>query len=87
MLLNLVIIVVIILIGYLTVSHFGFNPSHSSVINNIPPVASNFKWETQQPLPIRPFVNKKNFNPSMAIKTFQTLLKIGYLLKTLITTM
>ena len=68
MLLNLVIVVVIILIGYLTVSHFWFNPSHSSVINNIPPVASNFKWETQQPLPIRPFVNKRNFNPSMAIK-------------------
>ena len=68
MLLNLVIVVVIILIGYFTVSHFWFYPSHSSVINNIPPVASNFKWEAQQPLPIRPFVNKKNFNPSMAIK-------------------
>ena len=31
-------------------------------------MASNFKWEAQQPLPIRPFVNKKSFNPSMAIK-------------------
>ena len=34
-------------------------------------MASNFKWETQQPLPIRPFVNKKNFNQVWPLKHFR----------------
>lgn len=33
----------------------------------IPPVDASFKWEEAEPLPVRPFVGKKNFRPSMAV--------------------
>ncbi|RLV96338.1 hypothetical protein JA1_000329 [Spathaspora sp. JA1] len=34
----------------------------------IPSVAPDFQWQTAKPLPIRPFVNKRNFNPSIGVK-------------------
>ncbi|EGW35411.1 HRQ family protein 4 [Spathaspora passalidarum NRRL Y-27907] len=36
--------------------------------NKIQAVPHNFQWHTEKPLPIRPFVNKRNFNPSIGIK-------------------
>lgn len=43
------------------------DPKWISVINNIEPV-TNFDWTSCPPIPIRPFVNKKNFNPLMGVK-------------------
>lgn len=40
-----------------------------NVLENIIPVDSSFDWQTATPLKIRPFVKKRNFNPSMGIKS------------------
>ncbi|KAK6454923.1 uncharacterized protein RJT20DRAFT_151044 [Scheffersomyces xylosifermentans] len=41
---------------------------NSSVLaNNIPSVGYEFNWEKADPLPIRPFANKRNFNVSMGL--------------------
>ncbi|CAN3376117.1 hypothetical protein DIURU_001932 [Diutina rugosa] len=40
----------------------------ASVINDIEPVDPNFNWETCEPLKLRPFIGKRDFNPSMGVR-------------------
>lgn len=42
-----------------------------SVLNLIIPIDDDFDWKKAAPLPIRPFANKRNFNPSMAVKSIK----------------
>ncbi|CAI5760479.1 unnamed protein product [Candida verbasci] len=39
-----------------------------SITSKVSPVDSNFNWKSQQPLKIRPFIGKTNFNPSIGLK-------------------
>ncbi|EMG50617.1 hypothetical protein SBY92_001406 [Candida maltosa Xu316] len=65
-------ILIAVIVTVIVASVYGlskvFTKKHDSVINNIKSVAPDFNWKVQEPLPIRPFVNKKNFNPSMGVK-------------------
>lgn len=42
-----------------------------SVLQLISAIDGQFDWKAATPLTIRPFVNKRNFNPSMAIKSIK----------------
>ncbi|KAK6464218.1 hypothetical protein DFJ63DRAFT_63562 [Scheffersomyces coipomensis] len=45
---------------------YNFNAKHKSIlVRKFPPVGDDFSWQDTKPLPIRPFVKKKNFNVSM----------------------
>ncbi|RCK57494.1 hypothetical protein Cantr_06752 [Candida viswanathii] len=54
-------------IPFITLAYHFINkrPRHTGVLKSITPVPSTFSWSTQPPLPIRPFVKKRDFNPSM----------------------
>lgn len=46
---------------------FHFKKEVSVLAKDIVPVLDNFDWQKADPLPIRPFVNKRNFNVSMGL--------------------
>ncbi|KAG7662742.1 uncharacterized protein J8A68_003730 [[Candida] subhashii] len=39
-----------------------------TIFHHVSAVPPDYHWSKEEPLPIRPFVNKKNFNPSMGVK-------------------
>lgn len=62
--------ILLIIISSLVAGYYTFyrKQKHYGVIQNIKPVPATFTWDSQTPLPIRPFVNKRDFNPSMGVK-------------------
>lgn len=63
-------IVLVSVVAILVIFHAFYykKPKTIGVIQNIKPVLTSFTWENQEPLLIRPFINKKDFNPSMGVK-------------------
>lgn len=45
-------------------------PTKKCCLENVTPIDAKFDWLTQDPLKVRPFVNKKSFNPAMNLNDF-----------------
>ncbi|KAI5969738.1 hypothetical protein CANMA_001200 [Candida margitis] len=67
---ELQVIIAVVLVLSLTAAYLIHNPErrHHPLIAKVTPIDPDFKWQEQQPLPIRPFVGKRNFNPKIGVK-------------------
>ncbi|KAG7192338.1 uncharacterized protein KQ657_001736 [Scheffersomyces spartinae] len=67
---QLLLLILLVAIGLPLLTSRKKKPRKRSCLENVTPVDVDFDWKTQEPLKVRPFVNKKSFNPSMNLTDF-----------------